>query len=244
MISIPSCLENVSLVTKIQSYSKKIRNVNFFALQRAKQKDDDSSDNQLLATVKEDASLRLDIEAARTGDWYKGILLTIPSSLRSKMNSVARCKLWWPNIDNDISNFVVVCKTCQRHTLFHHSKFTSFPPLNPLVPLHFDYMKAGKRDILSHSCELKWIEATPRILEHHWMNSSSLTALLLCRADTHMHNSYFQEQCAPVWMDTSIPIPQQPIKEPIMYGARVITLVCLSGSVALRSRKWEQLYGA
>uniref|UniRef100_A0A0K2V6M8 Uncharacterized protein n=1 Tax=Lepeophtheirus salmonis TaxID=72036 RepID=A0A0K2V6M8_LEPSM len=68
------------------------------------------------------------------------------------------------------------------------------------------------------------------------MNSSSYIALLLCRAAVHLNNPYFKNQCASVWMDNSIPIPQNlknPLRSNLMYGERDKTLVCLSGSLAL-----------
>ncbi|CAB4062085.1 gyrB [Lepeophtheirus salmonis] len=39
---------------------------------------------------------------------------------------------------------------------------------------------------------------SPPYRERRIMNSSSNTILLLCRAATHLHNSYFQCQCTPL----------------------------------------------
>lgn len=91
----------------------------------------------------------------------------------SRMKSLARSFVWWPNLDRDIDNSVKECDVCQR------SRPTA--PVAPLHPwewpnkpwhrVHADYLGPfkGKMILVLVDSHSKWIEA-------HTTNSSTATA--------------------------------------------------------------------
>jgi len=81
----------------------------------------------------------------------------------TKMKSMARMYVWWPNITQDIETLVQACEECQRNQ--------SAPPVAPLSPwswptrpwarLHLDYAGPvqGKMYLIVIDAHSKWIEA-------------------------------------------------------------------------------------
>eukprot|EP00096_Caligus_rogercresseyi_P008633 TRINITY_DN2783_c0_g1_i6.p1 TRINITY_DN2783_c0_g1~~TRINITY_DN2783_c0_g1_i6.p1 ORF type:complete len:1211 (-),score=137.53 TRINITY_DN2783_c0_g1_i6:1226-4822(-) len=105
---------------------------------------------------------------------FWGIRLVVPSPLRSKfleelhlthrgmvkMKALARCKVWWPRIDSDISDFVSACVTCQTNAAAPPSEFTPHSPVDVWERIHVDYAQINKKDVLIiMDAGSKWIEA-------------------------------------------------------------------------------------
>ena len=82
----------------------------------------------------------------------------------SRMMSLARMYVWWPNINAEIEKFVRLCRECQQ--------VQPSPPMAPLSPwkwptrpwarLHLDFAGPflGKNILVSVDAHSKWIEAT------------------------------------------------------------------------------------
>ena len=83
----------------------------------------------------------------------------------TKMKSLARMYVWWPNLENDIERSVQLCHHCQEQQ--------SAPPVAPLQPwkwpsrpwvrLHMDFVGPvnGKMILIVIDAHSRWIGAYP-----------------------------------------------------------------------------------
>ena len=80
----------------------------------------------------------------------------------SRMKSLARCYVWWPNMDRDIETVVRQCQECQ----IHHSMPPKAPlhpweyPQNPWSRIHIDHAGPflGHIFLIVVDAYSKWIE--------------------------------------------------------------------------------------
>ncbi|XP_040564139.1 uncharacterized protein K02A2.6 [Lepeophtheirus salmonis] len=112
--------------------------------------------------------------SVKNGLLFWGIRFAVPKKLRAqflqqlhinhaamvKMKVLARSRLWWPGLDQDIENFVSECRTCQENAWDPPSQFVPFAPSSEWERVHVDYAKVQGKDVLVMiDAGSKWIEA-------------------------------------------------------------------------------------
>nr|XP_040570869.1 uncharacterized protein K02A2.6-like [Lepeophtheirus salmonis] len=112
--------------------------------------------------------------SVKNGLLFWGIIFAVPKKLRAqflqelhinhaamvKMKALARSRLWWPGLDQDIENFISACRTCQESASDPPSQFVPFAPSSEWERVHVDYAKVQGKDVLVMiDAGSKWIEA-------------------------------------------------------------------------------------
>eukprot|EP00096_Caligus_rogercresseyi_P008108 TRINITY_DN2646_c0_g2_i2.p1 TRINITY_DN2646_c0_g2~~TRINITY_DN2646_c0_g2_i2.p1 ORF type:complete len:1290 (-),score=97.72 TRINITY_DN2646_c0_g2_i2:320-4189(-) len=107
---------------------------------------------------------------------FWGVRLVVPSQLRRKfldelhlthrgivkMKSLARSKVWWPRIDQDIETLVGACGTCQSEAPSPPASFVPFRPSSAWDRVHIDFLQFKRKDyLILVDAGSKWIEAAP-----------------------------------------------------------------------------------
>ncbi|QQP38501.1 Putative LOC101732012 (Silurana) [Caligus rogercresseyi] len=113
--------------------------------------------------VKENAFVRRRRELSlMNGLMFWGVRLVVPQALRRKfleelhithrgivkMKAVARERIWWPNISEDIEVFVNACVTCQANSPMPPAEFVPSAPASEWERLHVDYMTWNGKQVL------------------------------------------------------------------------------------------------
>ena len=83
-----------------------------------------------------------------------------------KMKSLARCYLWWPNIDKALEHKVNTCLQCQSVRPTHTKQHPMHPwefPYKPWSRVHIDYAGPfeGKMFLVVKDAFSKWVEIVP-----------------------------------------------------------------------------------